>query len=175
MGDVVRLEDKGEARERPPGLPATCTDAALKDAVRDYLLGESFENLAKRLGVTKGFPEGWQRSPLWGALAVDLLPEAQDLLRGRLTRSLAQTLNLIDARIAHGDVGYTREGEKYTRELSALTLATLASRLAEIQRGIEKIDDSKPPQDGRMDLNELAKALRHRARQSPPIDVTPSK
>jgi hypothetical protein len=149
---------------RPAGLPATCSDAMLCEAVKAYLLGTDEKTLGRMLGVPTKSVRYWTDSKEWAAL-VDLhAPELKQMLKGQLTRVASMTLRQLEDRLTYGDQVFDQKGEFVRRrEVKGRDLAEIATRVLEQRANLEKlIGDLRDDKDS-ISLQKLAQGLKRYA------------
>ena len=175
MGEVLRIPESLPMFRRPPGLPATCSDEDLEEAVKASLCGADDKSLAKLLKVPSSAVKYWTDSKEWGGIVALLLPEVQSILKGQLTRLASTALTQLDERLQKGDPIYDLTGEyKGRKKLKARDLADIAVKVMEQQRALERSIGDISDDENRISLDKLAKALK-KAGEEREIDVTPQR
>ena len=167
MGQVLPLPELPENFpyfQRPPGLPETCTDAQLCEAVKSYLAGSDLPTLALMLGVPQRSVRYWLDSKEWGSLVALLLPEFRGVMSGQLTRVASLALNQLEARLRDGDQVFNQQGAYVgRREIRGRDLATIATAVLEQQVKLEKIIGGITNDDNVISLDKLAQGLKRYA------------
>ena len=159
---------------RPPGLPLTCSDDQLLEAVKAYMCGATKDSLAPMLGVPAIAVAHWTDSREWGELVRLVTREVRGVLSGQLTRCASLSLKELADRLQHGEIVYqtSDDGETTTirRALKAKELSTIAREVLEQQERLEKLLGNIRDDDDKVDLRKLAKSLENYARMG--RDVT---
>jgi len=175
MGQVLAIPDSIPQFRRPPGLPLTCTDEDLSEAVKAHLCGANDDSLAELLHVPARSVKYWTDSKEWAAITALFLPDVQLILKGQLTRLASSALNQLDERLQNGDPVYNLQGEYAGRKkLKARELADIAIKVMDEQRALEKSIGKIGDDEGKISLEKLARALKKAAEDSE-IDVTPTR
>lgn len=161
--------------ERPKGLPETCSDADLLDAVKASLCGATHEELARLLGVPEIGVRYWLASPEWTKIKDHVWPELKGVVHTELCGIRSELIVQLVDRVRNGDPVYSAAGkELFRRKVKARDLATMLVQstdvIHELEREIGKFTDP----EGRMELADLQKALRYYAQQQGPLDITPN-
>ena len=140
---------------RPVGLPRTCSDEDLTDAVKAWLVGEPPEKVSALLGVKKSALSAWTQSEEWNRLAGLLMPVVEGQSRGGITRTLSITLERLEDVVTNGNPLVSNEGEIIGRvPVKAKDLAGIAKTLYDI-----KESSSAAGVSGNIKLSSLMKSL----------------
>lgn len=170
MGEVVQIPASLRF-VRPPGLPVTCSDEQLLEAVKAYLCGAREDVLAPMLSVPEHAVKYWTDSREWGELTRYVLPEVRGILSGQLTRCASKALLELDERITDGDYRYDAGGALLGRtKLRAKELSLIATQVMEQSERLEKLLGNLKDSDDSLTLQELANALETIARK--PKDIS---
>ena len=167
---LVALPEVLPFARRPPGLPATCTDADLAEAVKAYLCGASEETLSGLLHVPPHAVKHWLDCREWGVLCQTLRPEVEGVLGGQMTRLASLAFVQLEKRLIEGDPAIGANGEVLTDEqgepihkpLKAKELSLIATQMLETRAKIKVEDPQKS--DMELGLLELAKSLKEFAK-----------
>jgi hypothetical protein len=147
----IQIPDSLPQFKRPPGLPETCSDEMLMEAVKASLCGAAPEELAKMLGVPAKGVKYWMNSREWQSIKAYVWPEVKGLVHNELVSVRSKALQLIGKRLHEGDPYYDLSGEfKGYRPLKANDLVNVLQRTSEVVHQIEKelgvvSDDSGRP------------------------------
>ncbi len=146
---------------RPPGLPQTCTDAMLCEAVKCFLLGTDEKTLARMLCVPKSAVRYWTDSKEWAALIKMYTPEIESMLKGQLTRVASMALRQLEDRLNDGDQVFNQQGECVARrELKGRELAEIATRVLEQRANLEKLVGDLGDDKEKLSIQDLAVGLK---------------
>jgi hypothetical protein len=140
---------------RPIGLPRTCSDEALADAVKAWLIGNPPEAVAEILGVKKSTLPYWTQSEEWQRLAGLLMPVVEGQARGGITRTISVVLEKLEDVVTNGNPLVSNEGEIVGRvPVKAKDLAGIAKTLYDIKEA-----SSGSALGGNIKLHDLMKNL----------------
>lgn len=166
---------------RPPGLPKTCSDADLMDAVIASMCGAELEELAPLLHVPPEAVRWWVGTPEWVALKRQVSPRIKETVHTELSGVKARAVRELGKRLRDGDVAVDRKtGEPLFNEdgsyvmvpvnaaVVANILRTSTEVLHELERDIGSIRDEK----GDISLNQLVDGLRNLSKLSAAKDIT---
>jgi hypothetical protein len=164
----IALPDNFPVFVRPPGLPATCSDAQLLEAAKAYLCGTDPETLAKMLGVPVVGLRYWTDSREWGQLIEFIRPEVAGILIGQTTRVASLALVQLEDRLVKGDQVFNQQGEYVgRREIRGKDLAEIATKVLEQQKNLERSIGKITDDDNALSLKKLAAALTNYAEAKP--------
>lgn len=175
MGEVVsipRTVDTVEF-ERPPGLPHTCSDAELLEAVKASLCGATDIELAEMLHVPPVGVKYWVGSKQWTVIKQYVWPQLKGLLHTELCGIRSTVLHKLAERVRDGDPQYNLMGELIGyRPVKSRDLATMLVQSSEVIHNLEVeigvIRDDK----NNISLDNLLVALQHYAKADAPEDIT---
>lgn len=169
-----------ELFDRPPGLPATCSDGDLIDAVRKAMIGATDDEIADTLGVPISTVKHWIASKEWQNMKQQMLPVVKNLHHNQLFSIRSIVLEKLTERLRLGDPMYNNLGEPCTdedgnqlyrpikgRELSNI-LAQVNPVLHDLEVEIGVVADDR----GTIELDDLAEALAELARKKRPQDIS---
>ena len=161
---------------RPRGLPATCTDEELFEAVELWLLGEKPTILAELLHVKPDQLRQWIASKSWQALAKSFALGVQASISSSLTRLKAQALVELADRVNGGDYIVRLDGTPVLNETTGVPvrrpmrgrdLLEVFAKVSDCQLQLEKaIGNIKDDTNGQISLEKLAAGLAFYARQA---------
>ena len=164
--DPPPLPDSFPTFVRPPGLPYTCTDEMLLEAVKCYLIGTDEKTLARMLCVDTKSVRYWTDSREWAALIELQTPELKMMLKGQLTRVASMTLRQLEDRLTYGDQVFDMTGKFVRRrEIKGRDLSEIMTRVLEQRANLEKVIGNMTDPDGKLDLQEIADGLAQYAKQ----------
>jgi hypothetical protein len=163
---LVALPEVLPFARRPPGLPATCSDTDLAEAVKAYLCGASEETLAGMLKVPTHAVKHWLDCREWGVLCQTLRPEVEGVLGGQMTRLASLAFVQLEDRIVKGDPVIGANGEVLTddegnprfKPLKGKELSLIATQMLETRAKIKPQDPNKKDDD--LTLLDLARSLK---------------
>ena len=148
--DVVRLP-----AVRPKGLPRTCSDEELYEAVKAWLQGLPAENVAEMLGVKPAAVAFWVDSPEWRQVVSLVLPEVEADSKGKLLRTMSLSLDELEKRIREGNPVINYEGVEVGRSpVKAKDLAGIAKILSDMKDNVNAGGGK-----GKLNLRDLASYL----------------
>lgn len=140
---------------RPKGLPRTCSDEALYEAVKAWLQGLPAENVAVMLGVKPAAVQFWVDSPEWRQVVSIVLPEVEADSKGKLLRTMSLSLEELEKRIREGNPVINYEGVEVGRTpIKAKDLAGIAKTLSDMKDNV-----NAGGKGGKLNLRELASYL----------------
>ena len=148
------------------GLPATCTDHELSEAVRFWLCGGSKEEIALLLHVKPPQVTHWINSRAWQQLARNYAPEVQAIVSGSLTRLKGKALEALADRVENGDFRVDNTGEIVGRTpMKGRDLAQVFAQMSDAQVQLEKMIGSIKDDDDsdKISLDKLARGLKRYA------------
>lgn len=164
--------------DRPPGLPATCSDKELLEAVKASICGATDKDLAYLLHVPEFSVKYWVASKEWTAIKDHVIPELKGLLHTQLCGIRSTLIQKLGQRIREGEPQYNQLGEPVTdaegnpvyRPVKARDLAIMLVQSSEVLHNLEVeiglvVDESK-----NISLDDLAIALKNYAKA--PADIT---
>jgi hypothetical protein len=170
MGDVLPIPASLPMFRRPPGLPRTCSDEDLLEAVKASLCGAQPEELADLLRVPKSAVRYWVSSKEWNALKQYVWPDLKGVLHTELVSVRSNILKQIAERVREGDPQFNMRGELVGyRPIKARDLTEMLVRTSEIIHVIEKEIGGIRDDEGNISLKELAEGLKRYAQAK---DVT---
>ncbi len=172
---LVALPEVLPFARRPPGLPATCSDTDLSEAVKAYLCGASEATISTLLKVPEHAVKHWLDCREWGVLCQTLRPEVEGVLGGQMTRLASLAFVQLEDRIVKGDPVIGANGEVLTddegnprfKPLKGKELSLIATQMLETRAKIKPEKDRNPDED--LGLLEIAKGLRRLAQMK---DIT---
>lgn len=152
---------------RPLGLPRSCSDEALCEAVFLHCTGGDDEVVAALLGVPSKALPYWTQSEEWGQIKELLRPHLRGIADTKLTRLINLSLGELEDRLLHGEkVGFERTNNEtgkvlpeVRRPLSSKTLVTVLNTLMEKQFLIQRVIDGKDGTNVSPELEKLAETL----------------
>ena len=140
---------------RPKGLPRTCSDEALYEAVKAWLQGLPLPQLATMLGVEKKAVKYWIESPEWQQITNIVRPEVEAESKNKLMRTMSLTLDELETRIREGNPVINYEGVEVGKTpVKAKDLASIAKTLSDMKEAVNE-GGSK----GRIDVRQLMQGL----------------
>ena len=146
---------------RPSGLPKTCSDKHLYEAVKAWLQGESPKVVAEFLNVPVKTLGYWVESHDWHVLVNALRIDLQGYTNSTLGRLQNMTLKELEDRLTDGDEVLARDGSLVRIKIKARDLASIAGMLFERKEQIErKLDGIPDKSDSIAELFALADRLR---------------
>lgn len=147
--DVVHLPSV-----RPKGLPRTCSDEELYEAVKAWLLGLPVDNVAEMLHVEPRAVVYWIESPEWRQVVNLCMPEVEADSKGKLLRTMSLSLDELEKRIREGNPVINYEGVEVGKTpVKAKDLASIAKTLSDMK------DNVMAGGKGKTNLRDLAKYL----------------
>ncbi len=152
--------------ERPDGLPVTCTDGDLLEAVRLWLSGGDKIEIAALLKTKPATVNYWINSKGWQVVARMIAPEMQALVSGSLTRLKRQSLEQLADRIENGDYRMDNSGEIVGRvPMKGRDLVEVFAKVSDAQVQLEKMIGSIKDDDDsdKISLDKLALGLKRYA------------
>jgi len=156
--------------ERPPGLPATCTDAELIEAVKASLCGAGPEELAKMLHVPEFGVRYWVMSKEWNAIKAAVWPELKGIVHSELCSVRSAMISQLAERVRKGDPFYDNFGAFVGfRPVKARDLGFLLAQSTEVIHALEKEIGGIRDDEGQISLKDLAAGLKRYAQAN---DVT---
>lgn len=166
--------------DRPPGLPATCTDANLLDAVKASIAGATDEDLAPLLHVPPQAVKWWVASAEWNAIKTHVLPAMKGLFHTQLCGIRSSVIQKLAERVRLGDPIYTNlgepalneQGEQLYRPIKAKELAGILVQTSEVLHNLEVEIGVVADDRGIIDLDDLAIALANIAKAGHGTDIT---
>jgi hypothetical protein len=162
---VIPIPESLPQFRRPPGLPMTCSDATLLDAVKASLCGSGPEDLAPMLGVPVNAVRHWVASKEWNQLKQWVWPDLKGLVHTELVSIRSNLIMKIAQRVKEGDPQYDMRGEFVGyREIKAKDLGVMLLQTSEVIHQIEKEIGVIRDDDGKISLHELAAGLKAYAR-----------
>lgn len=148
--------------KRPHGLPKTCSDAALLEAVKAWLLGEPPRVVAEFLNVPIKTLPHWINSKEWNVIVSAAYLELQGYAHSKLGRLVNLSLAELADRLENGDEHVTKDGVVVHIKIKGRDLATIATMLMDKQTEVKKRLDGIPDKEDTFhELFELAAKLRY--------------
>jgi len=167
MGEVIPLP-QFPVFNRPPGLPETCSDEQLCEAVKIHLCGGTHAAIAKLLSVPEKAVRYWVDSREWGQLTALLKPEVAGILIGQTTRVASLALTQLEDRLLNGDEVWNQQGEIVgMRKIKGRDLAEIATKVLEQQKNLERSIGKITDDENTISLKKLATALTNYAEAKP--------
>ena len=152
--------------QRPADLPRTCTDRDLIEAVKEYLCGASYSELAAMLHIPAATVKQWVRARGWRQIEVLLREQVRELAHNSLSRITHKAFVQLESRLETGDAVYNFAGEQVGfRPIRGKDLAVIASTLIDKQHDVERRMKGEVDESTMVDLNELAKTLAYYAQK----------
>jgi hypothetical protein len=168
---IIPIPESLPQFRRPVGLPYTCTDEMLLEAVKVSLVGGEPAEIAKLLNVPRETLRHWMGSKEWNYLKDWVWPEIKGVVHTELVGVRSKIIRQIGERLTTGDAQYDMRGELVGyRPIKARELADMLTKTSEVIHQIEKEIGGIRDDDGKISLNELAAGLKRYAQAK---DVTP--
>ena len=111
---VEEMRFPGEI-ERPFGLPETCSDQELIEAVLASMLGADLDSLAPLLHVPPNAVRHWVGTKEWSALKSQVSPAFKSMVHTELCSLRSLSLLKLRERLRDGDVAVDRQGSPITK------------------------------------------------------------
>jgi hypothetical protein len=175
VGNVVAIPKHVDVVEfeRPPGLPATCSDGELVEAVKASICGASYKEVAELLHVPEFSAKYWISSKEWTAIKQAVLPELKGFLHTDLCGIRSSILQKLGERVRFGDPQYNQmgepvlnaEGEQVFRPIKAKDLSIMMVQVSGVLHDIEVEIGVITDEDDNISLKALQKALQRAARE----------
>ena len=158
--------------DRPPGLPHTCSDADLIEAVKSSICGGTHKEIAELLHVPEFSAKYWMSSREWTVIKQAVYPQLKGLLHTELCGVRSKALHQLAKRVDEGDPQYNQLGECVGfRPVKARDLTFILMSTSEVIHDIELELGVITDEDKNISLADLQVALRAYARAGP-ADIT---
>jgi hypothetical protein len=158
--------------DRPPGLPETCSNDELLQAVKAQLCGATQEELARLLHVPVIGVSHWVNSREWSLLKQHVLPEMKGGVHGELMGVRSLLIRQLAQRVREGDPQYNQLGEFLGfRPVKARDLSTMLVQSSEVLHNLELEIGVIRDEKNHISLDNLVVALQKYAKEEPQ-DIT---